>query len=348
MKAIQKTYQKLRPIFLVFTILTGLLIVSCEDDDKNNLNDFIDTGGFVRFESVNPPVVVGVSDVSEVTYAFDLIDGNGTAAMYDLDLYANLSGTVTDTVDVQDISSFPASLSFNADDLASLLGVTVADLNFGDQFFFTGTVTTDAGVEYRGSTRLGLIEVTLENGIYLDSDGDEVTVGPTDNIYSAPDGTLFVARGGNVTDDLLDERGYLQAFEFNFTIACPALTDTSSFAGTYDVVSHTYAGFGFPTETGIEIVSGPASNQITIVGGIYSALGSDDLILDVDLSTGTTSVASESNGVAAWTGFGFNAVYSADGGTGLSLECLSPQQVAFNLETDCCIGNNVVMVKQSF
>ncbi len=346
MKIPNRIYSKLSIAALAVVAVVGFSLISCEDDDKNNLNDFLATGGFVRFASVNPPVVIGVNDVSEVTYAFDLIDGNGTAALYDLDLYATLSGTTTDTVNVEDITSFPASLSFNAGDLASLLGVSVDDFNFGDQFFFTATVTTDEGVEYSGSPRLDFIEVTLEDGVYFDTDGDEVTIGPTDEIYSAPDGTLFVARGGNNTDDLLDEEGYLQAFEFDFTIACPALTDTSSFAGTYDVVSHTYAGFGFPTETGIEIVSGPASNQLTIVGGIYSTLGSADLILDVDLSTGTTSIASASNGSAAWNAFGLNAVYSGSGGTGLSLECLTPQQVAFNLETDCCIGNNVVMVKQ--
>jgi len=327
-------------------VAMGIALTSCQDDDKNNFNDFLDTGGFVRFSSVNPPVVVGVSDVSEVTYAFDLIDGNGNASMYDLNLYATLSGTVTDTVDVQDITSFPTSLSFDAAELAGLLGVEVSDFNFGDQFFFTATVTTNEGVEYSGNTRLDLIEVTLDEGVYFDTDGDEVTLGPTDTIYSAPDGTLFVGRGGNVTDDLLDEAGYLQAFEFNFTIACPALADTSTFAGTYDVVSHTYSGFGFPTETDIEIVAGPASNQITIVGGIYSTLGSEDLILDVDLNTGTTSIAGDSNGVPAWNAFGLNAVYSGSGGTGLSLECLVPQQVAFNLETDCCIANNVVMIKQ--
>ncbi|MGX1929908.1 hypothetical protein [Flagellimonas sp. 2504JD4-2] len=346
MKLINKIYSKINLAFLAVVIVAGASFTSCEDDDKNNLNDFLRNGGFVRFAEVNPPVVVGVSDVSDVTYSFNLIDGNGTATLYDLDLYASLSGTVTDTVNVQDITSFPASLAFNAEDLASLLGVTVADLNFGDQFFFTAKVTNNEGNVFSGSTRLDLIEVTLENGVYLDADGDEVTVGPEDRINSAPDGSLYVARGGSVTDDLLDEAGYLQAFEFNFTIACPALSDTSSFAGTYDVVSHTYSGFGFPTETGIQIVSGPASNQLTVVGGIYTALGSDDLILDVDLSTGTTSIANESNGVAAWNAFGFNAVYSGAGGTGLSLECLDPQQVAFNLETDCCISNNVVMVKQ--
>ena len=306
---------------LSMVLVLPLIFISCAEDDKNQLNDFSTEGGFVRFVDQNPPTVVGVNAVSEVTFSFGLEDANNNAASYDLSLYADNNGVRTDTVLVAQITEFPTNLSFTINDFETLLSVD--EFNFGDQFFFSGVVTTVDGQVFSGAQRLGFDD--------LDDD----------------DPSTFLLQGGGVTDDLLDEAGYRQAYEFNFTIACPSINDTSSFAGIYDVLSHTYSGFGFPTETDIQVVSGPNPNQLTIVGGIYSALGSEDLILDVDLNTGVSTVSSASVGAAAWNAFGLNALYSSDGGTGLSLECGDPQQIGFNLETDCCVGNNVVMVKTS-
>ena len=124
-----------------------------------------------------------------------------------------------------------------------------------------------------------------------------------------------------------------------------AITDTSSFAGTYDVIAHTYGAFGFPADTGIQVNAGPGPNQVTIVNGIYSVLGSEDLILDIDLNLGTTTLTVASAGNAAWNAFGLNATYVSGGGTGLALECSTPQRISFNLQTDCCIDNIVVLEK---
>ncbi|GAA4271324.1 hypothetical protein U6A24_05445 [Aquimarina gracilis] len=244
--------------FLIyFSIIAGLIITSCTDDDKTNFDEFEKTGAFVRFTSENPPANVGVNDISELTYGFSVSDANNNVAMYDLDLYADISGTRTDTVNVADVTSFPAQFNFTASDLAGLLGIDAADINFGDSFFFTARATTNSGVEY----------FAFEDLDYDDLDDD--------------DPSTFTLEGGGLTNDLIGEAGYRQAFEFNFVILCPDV-DLAALVGTYDVVNHRFDAFFGSQGPTREVIAGPGPNQLTIVGGALPLDGADDLIIDVN------------------------------------------------------------------
>ncbi|MEX0312994.1 MAG: hypothetical protein AB3N18_02375 [Allomuricauda sp.] len=290
MKILSKIYSNINIAFMATVLIAGAFLTSCEDDDKNQLNDFLETGGFVRFVGQNPPGAVGVNEISELSYSFSVEDPNGTAAMYDLRLYADLAGVRTDTVQVEQVTTLPASFSFNAEDIASLLGVTVDDLGFGDNFFFTASVTTTDGTVYGGADRLNFLQVFPQpDGTYLDEDDDPVDVGPNDVIYTTADGDTFLAGGQNNTDDLLDEAGYRQAFEFGFVILCPTV-DFALLPGTYDVTNLGFAGFFGETDFVREVVAGPGANQITIIDGEWPSAGSQDLVLDIDPTTGAVSL----------------------------------------------------------
>lgn len=335
MKILHRISRKINIAFLAAVVIAGFSLTSCEDDDKNNLNDFIATGGFVRFVNQNPPGAVGVNAISELSYSFSVEDANQTAAMYDLKLYADLAGVRTDTVQVDQVTSFPASFSFTADDLAGLLGITVADIGFGDNFFFTAEVTTVDGVVYGGADRLNFLQVFPQpDGTFLDEDDDPVTVGPNDVIYTNADGDSFLAGGQNSTDDLLDEAGYRQAFEFSFVILCPSV-DFALLPGTYDVTNLGFAGFFGETDFVREVVAGPGANQITIIDGEFPAVGSDDLVLDIDPTTGAVSLGA--TGIAFDAAQGAFATDNYGAATGFVFTCTG--NIVLVMDFDAFAGN---------
>ena len=118
-------------IFL-FLIALPCTFFSCTEDDKINLDELFEgtRGGFIRFSREIPPSVVGVNEISEISYTFTIEDPNNNVALYDLNLFADLSGVRTDTIDVAEVTSFPNSFSFTAEELASLLNVTTDGISF--------------------------------------------------------------------------------------------------------------------------------------------------------------------------------------------------------------------------
>ncbi|WP_298791590.1 hypothetical protein [uncultured Allomuricauda sp.] len=338
MKIRNKIFSKINVAFMAMLTIVSVTLVSCEDDDKNQLNDFLATGGFVRFVDQNPAAAIGVEQISDLSYSFSVEDANGTAVSYDLRVYADLGGVRTDTLSVEMVTSFPASFAFNADELASLVGVTVDDISFGDSFFFTAEVTNTEGNKFSGSTRLNLTEVTLEGGVYLDADGDEVAVGPEDDIRSGADGTLYVQTGGSVTDDLLDEAGYRQAFEFGFIILCPSV-DLAELPGTYNVVNHAFDAFFGPQGDTRTVIAGPGANQITIIGGGLPLDGADDLVLDIDTGSSGVSYGGEA-GQIHFNTFG-PGTYGAV--NGLVFTCIG--RIDIQIDSDGFIPNFLTLQK---
>ena len=258
-----KTYIKL-------TIVSTLLVFfyACSDDDKNVFNDFQTDGGFVRF-SENPPSNIGVNSISELNYSFELLDPNESTASYDLKIYADLAGQRTDTLPVATITSFPTSISYSASDLAGFLGVTVADIGFGDNFFFTAEVTSKNGVKYNG----------LED-IAFDDLGDD-------------DPNTFELSGGGLSPDLIDEVGYRQAFEFDFIILCPDAFTVDQFIGTWEITADPF-GAVVADDNIFEIVAGPGANQVTMLDP-YNNLdpatgGTYNVVLDFDPNSGAVTV----------------------------------------------------------
>lgn len=166
-------------------------------------------------------------------YLPEIVDPLGSVASYELKMYASLSGEITDTVLVETYTSFPANLNLTTQDITNLLGVSESDVNFGDTFFFLGKVTANNGNVYYGEAP------------EIGNDNTWIPNGKTDiEVFDATN-------------------GYKDGFLFDFTIGCPANSFTASeVVGTWDIVDDP---FGASLNATLEIVSGPAENQLTLV-----------------------------------------------------------------------------------
>lgn len=236
--------------------VAALTLNSCRDDDKTlfSYGDDILDGAFVHFVE-EPPAVVGVTSVNELSYGGEIVDPLGNVANYKLEMYASISGVITDTVLVGSYNSFPVNLNLTAQDFADLLGITVTDINYGDAFFFMGEVTSDQGITYAGSAP------------EIGDDGSWIPNGRTH--IEAYDPT----------------NGYKDGFLFDFAIGCPANSFTvANVVGTWDIVNDP---FGASLNESLQIVAGPAENQIKLVDFLGHGF---DLIVDVDPETSAITV----------------------------------------------------------
>ena len=220
----------------IFTlIMIFFLIASCEDADKNNLDDF-EKGGFVRLAEPFP-VVLSINSLDEIAgfsipTTFEAPDGN--VVSYDLEIFATLSGTSTDTVPFgNQITTFPVTIDITATNVSSALGIDIADIGFGDTFTFLGTAVNDEGTVF-GPERLS-----------FDSQTKEIS-------------------GGNNSNDLFDEPGYRQAFNFGFAIPCPP--EAGNIAGDWIIDMVDLFGDGWDGAFVTVTIDGVGTNY-TMTGG---------------------------------------------------------------------------------
>lgn len=254
---------------IVAIALTISFISSCTKTEDIT-DSLLKTGGFIRFEGDAPPITVGVNAIEDLKYDFTLIDAQNNVKSYEISLTANLSGTQTDTILVQTITSFPATLSFNAESLASAINKTVADISFGDNFNFLGKAVTNDGLQY-SYERLNFKKSDAEPPVYTIS-------------------------GGGLSDDIFDESGYKQAYDFGFVILCPT-GEASDLVGTFDVTRHLFDAY-FPDQGATRnVVLGPGENEITIIGGALPNDGGDDLVVKIDPVTSIASYGGASDKV---------------------------------------------------
>ena len=178
-------------------------------------------------------------------------------------------------IDFKTITTFPSNLEITAEDIADALQIPVSFINYGDSFNFIAKATRNDGVVFTGEApSYDAGETTIV--------GDEVV------------------SGGN-TDSTLNglSTGYHSAMKFNFVIACDAF-DVSEVAGTYNVVQSTdYFG---ETITVREVIAGPDTNQITIIGGEYPSAGGEDLILTITQNGIMVDDGFNADGIAAMYG----------------------------------------------
>lgn len=187
---------------VLLTAVVGLFLLSCEDDEKNLLNDF-DIGGFVRFAQPFP-VFVDVNDLSEIpgiAIVATLETPDNNVVSYSMEVSGEIAGVAYGPSPFgTEITSFPAEITITATAIASALEIDINDIGFGDTFTFKGTAINDKGIVY-SSDRMS-----------FDSSTEEVS-------------------GSNSTGDLLDEDGYRNALEFGFAIPCPP--ETGDIAGDW-------------------------------------------------------------------------------------------------------------------
>lgn len=304
-------------ILSVLMIVLSLVSASCTDDEKNPLNGLLTKeGGFVRFTEVIPPNTIGAQAVDQVSYSFDISDANNNVATYDLSVAVSLGGgDPTDFFPLSQVTSFPASLTYTIQELTAAIGISVDDVSFGDQFLFSGIVTTNDGTVY-----------SAEELFFGDPDEE-------DDIEET------VVLGQGVTSDLLDNDGYRQAFEFDFTILCPSAV-ASDMVGTFEVLFHRFDAFFDPQGDTRVIVQGPEDNQITIIGGALPVDGGGDLIINL-FDDGTISYGGES-GVVHFNTFGPG---NYGGVSGTVFSCIGA--INITIATEGFIDNFLNLVKVS-
>ncbi len=228
--------KNLKLIFKVFMIFALLIpFQSCEDDEKNRLDEF-QLGGFVRFAEPFPTIVniATLDEAAGITVSATLEAPDGNVASYSMEASANVGGDIYGPVAFgETVTSFPSSLTITMTELAATLGFDIVDVGFADTFSFTGTVVNDQGVVY------------TSDPLTFDSDTNE-------------------AGGGNNSGDLLAEAGYRNAFEFEFAIPCPPNNDPIS--GDWTIEMTDLYGDGWDGAFLTVEIDG-ASTNYTIVDG---------------------------------------------------------------------------------
>ncbi len=288
--------RKLKIFILLFT--AGILF-SCSEEDKDPIPFTFNDGGWVKFQEA-PNFALDVSDLNDALFASTIIDPVGNISSYQIDVIANVGGTIRDTVPFRTITSFPATFNVTPQDLATALGINVNQLSGGDSFKFLGTVTTTDGRVYDYRTPA----------------------------YSNAAGF----NGGLTHPTLLSAPGFRNALNFTINFVCPF--NAAASAGTYRIVRD-----DFDTSAGddiFEVVAGPGENQVTMVNPFdhtNPATGQQDyrVIINVNPNTGIANVATQQAwhcvnfgcgfGVASVTSSGSsNFVFSCSGSISLFLQ----------------------------
>lgn len=293
---------------LSFLIIISLLLninTSCSSDESDFGGFLSREGAFPKFETV-PPSAVGVDTLEDLTYSFTVTDVNGSMDSYTLNLSANLGGSQTAVFEVSTTTSFPAEFNFTATDLATILGVTTADFDFGDTFYFTASAVNNDGVLYDSSP------------LNYSNNGDE---DPSTNTIG----------GGNTTSDLVNANaGYGQAFVFNFIVLCPGETTSTDLVGLWQITSD---DFGVVLDNGVfEIVDGPGVNQVTLLDPFAHVDpvngNSYNVIMDIDGSTGTVNKQDSWDSGAYGLSYGIGRI----DGSGLIFTCVGNGFMSFDFQ----------------
>ena len=93
--------------------------------------------------------------------------------------------------------------------------------------------------------------------------------------------------------DLSGQPEQRQTYKLNAFVACPF--SNSDIAGTNSVTYHYFDAFFGPQPPSRVVISGPESNEFTIIGGAVPLDGGDDLIINVDPNTGIVTGVTNSN-----------------------------------------------------
>lgn len=307
---------------LLVAIFATLLVISCSDDESGPAADVpgeivptLASGALISFQDgAEAAPTIDFSTPSEAGFSITVVDPVGNVVSYSLDLTATVNGEIFTAENAYSTTSFPATFDITVPDMVELLGLNIDDVNFGDNFAFVATATNEDGFEGVGQLPT--------------FDTDTLEIGE-----------------GNTINELLTSAGFNAAMNFNLTLACPAF-DLELLAGTYTVDFENLGGaLGLtdpdPTR---EIVLGPGDGQITIIGGSIGYAGGDDLIVDVDVTTGVLSVGRDADGNTGLAfpegtaGLGFGSDYGDFAPGGLVLTCLDVITLDVRVTLTCCGG----------
>jgi hypothetical protein len=133
--------------YFILGLFSFLLIIgSCRDEDTLVLNpDSIPHGNMVTIDIITP--VYDVTNLANSSFEATLTAPSNNIDTYVLNASRLSEGTESDMVEVKKITSFPKTydLSLSATELATALGIDLADFLPGDQINFEAYVIGDDG-----------------------------------------------------------------------------------------------------------------------------------------------------------------------------------------------------------
>jgi len=125
-----------------FLVLVGLLI-GCADETTHPWNGLVQEAATVIVDEVVVPVY-DVTNLASAKFEAKLSSPTNNISKYDI----NVSLNGGDTVFVKSITSFPATLSVTAQEIATALQMNLEDLAPGDKVSFLAEVTRSDGTVF--------------------------------------------------------------------------------------------------------------------------------------------------------------------------------------------------------
>lgn len=119
-----------------------LTLTNCEDNEKSPLID-APNGAFVLIDIEN--TVIDVTDVENSTFGGTLRATNSNVASHEISVRSVVDGNASAFTSLYTTTTFPSDFFVTAGDIATALGVDVADFPPGTRFDFIGTTTDDQG-----------------------------------------------------------------------------------------------------------------------------------------------------------------------------------------------------------
>lgn len=270
----------------IVVLLAVAVLASCDDSNPQVIHE--DSNNIAPFITLEAPApIIDISDPNGC-YEFSLADPGGNVTSYALQVSWVSPAGVSDTVDVETITSFPATICYSVADMAGFMGVAESDLAAGDSFNFVATLTSNNGTvvtpaDLDGDVLNPGMDQGLTHTIFLACPvsaafaGDylfEQTSGPADVFFGGA--TAFAVEVVNVTaPDLITRTWACNYYTFGVTFNALLLCDEA-------VVQPTQSGVG---------CGGPGLNWVEDdPRGVYNpdddAMWTINIIENVDLGCG--------------------------------------------------------------
>ena len=118
-----------------------VLLISCNSNDNNLLEDATVRGGFIQFVEVPKEFSFNLLNIEDFNIDTKLIDPNSNASSYSLTLFYN-------DIEIPDfivLNAFPTTLSINIQMIVDALGLSLEDIDTSTEFKFLATVVTPKG-----------------------------------------------------------------------------------------------------------------------------------------------------------------------------------------------------------
>ena len=123
---------------LIFILLSSLVLTSCEQDESLDPRPVIVDGQYIRLNVLNNSI--DFNDINNSEFIGEITSPSNAIVKYDLFVRRRSANGIntSDFVLYKSITSFPYTLRIKAQDIASVLGVSVSDLKDGDIYRFIG------------------------------------------------------------------------------------------------------------------------------------------------------------------------------------------------------------------